>query len=151
MLRQNARDYPLPCSYSRYLATARTRCRSASRRRRRNICWRTPLGWQVRLSLCHLGNLIDTVVYWCCAGSVLTIFLDLFVSGIRGSDISRREIEADVRHEISPLIRSLDNLCIIAPVTSVGYSCSHSLESIKFAFTRPPRLLAKEHVLRRGG
>jgi len=48
-------------------------------------------------------------------GSVLTVFLDLFVSEIRGSGTRRTEIEADARRD-SPHIRSLGNSYIIVPV-----------------------------------
>jgi len=74
-----------------------------------------------------LANLLTPPFVWLCAGAISTVFFDLFVSGIRRSGISKREIEADVqRCFFLPHISSSGNLCIIVPVESVGYSCSRA-------------------------
>ena len=72
-------------------------------------------------------NLLTLSFVGWCAGSILTIFLDLFVSGIRGR--AERNLWADARHDFSFPIRSLVNLSIIVPVNSVGYSCNHASSS----------------------
>ena len=57
-----------------------------------------------RFGYCYAiwGILLTPSFVWWYTGSVLTVFFDLFVSGIRGSGTSKKEIEADERRDFSP-------------------------------------------------
>lgn len=57
-----------------------------------------------RFGYCYViwENLLTPPLVGWYTGSVLTVFLDLFVSGIRRSGISRKVIEADARRDFFP-------------------------------------------------
>ena len=69
-------------------------------------------------------KILLTPLFVLCVGSVLTVFLDLYVSGIRGLGMSRKELKLMPNATFFPL-RSLDNLCIIV-LERVEYTCSRA-------------------------